>query len=216
MVNSPTAVPVCLSFSRIVFVCLAALLALAVPAADAAAQGRRARLSDDLVRRLQAGDTANHTIIVTGSPAQVSGLAQRHGLTVRKRLKTGAVLDVPAGALDALTRDGGVDQLSGNHRLRSQMAITNTAIGADQAWEGIAGIPGVTGEGVGVAIIDSGIADVPALRGRVWRASTSPTGADAGSIATATARTWRASWRRRGEAGMPRRAAWRRARTWST
>jgi serine protease AprX len=47
------------------------------------------------------------------------------------------------------------------------MAVTNAAIGADQVWEGFDAIPGVTGTGVGVAVIDSGIADVPALRGRV-------------------------------------------------
>ena len=47
------------------------------------------------------------------------------------------------------------------------MAITNAAIGADQAWEGIGGLPGVTGQGVGVAIIDSGIAEVAGLRDRV-------------------------------------------------
>ncbi len=168
MVQLPTAVSVCLfSFSRVASVLVVFVLVLILPAADAAAQARRARLSDDLVERLRAGDTADHAIIVTGSSVQVDAVARRHGLTVRKRLQTGAVLDVPAGALDALTRDPDVDQLSGNHRLTSQMAITNTAIGADQAWEAIGDLPGVTGRGVGVAIIDSGIADVPALRGRV-------------------------------------------------
>jgi serine protease AprX len=167
MVNLPTAVLVCLSFSRLAFVFLAALCALALSTADAAAQGRRARLSDDLVERLKAGDADGATVIVTGSDVRISAVAERHGLTIRKRLKTGAVLDVPAGVLDALTRDRDVDQVSGNHVLRSQMAITNVAIGADQAWEGFGAVAGVTGEGVGVAIIDSGIADVPALRGRV-------------------------------------------------
>ncbi|HEY6362518.1 MAG TPA: S8 family serine peptidase, partial [Vicinamibacterales bacterium] len=167
MLNSPTAVSVCLFVSRFVFVGLATFAAVAVPAAGAAAEGRHARLSDDLVQRLRAGDTARHTVIVTGSAAQVSAIAQRHRLTVRRWLKTGALLDVPEGALEALAQDGGVDQLSGNHRLSSQMTVTNTAIGADQVWEGLDGIPGVSGEGVGVAIIDSGIADVPALRGRV-------------------------------------------------
>ncbi len=167
MVKLPTVVHVCLQFLRKVFIFVAALLALVFPVADAAAEGRRARLSDDLVQRLQAGDTAGDTVIVTGSFARVSAVAARYGLTIRKRLKTGAVLDVPAGALDALSRDREVDQVSGNHRLRSQMAVTNAAIGADQAWEGIGGLPGVTGRGIGVAIVDSGIADVPALRGRV-------------------------------------------------
>jgi serine protease AprX len=167
-VQFPTAVSVCLFLIlRIAPVLFVAVLGLILPAADAAAQARRARLSDDLVERLRAGDSADHAIIVTGSSIQVDAVARRHGLTVRKRLKTGAVLDVPAGALEALTHDPDVDQLSGNHRLTSQMAVTNTAIGADQVWEAIGDLPGVTGRGVGVAIIDSGIADVPALRGRV-------------------------------------------------
>ena len=157
----------CLQFLRKVFIFVAALLAPVFPVADAAAEGRRARLSDDLVQRLQAGDTAGDTVIVTGSQAQVSAVAARHGLAIRKRLKTGAVLDVPAGALDALSRDREVDQLSGNYRLRSHMAVTNAAIGADQVWEGVGGLPGVTGRGIGVAVIDSGIAEVPALRGRI-------------------------------------------------
>ena len=120
----------------------------------------RARSPTTSSQRLQAGDTAADTVIVTGSARRVSAVAARYGLTVRKRLKTGAVLDVPAGALEALSRDGEVDQVSGNHRLRSQMAVTNAAIGADQAWEGIGGLPGVTGQGIGVAIVDSGIAEV--------------------------------------------------------
>src|SRR5688572_25054665 len=105
MVKLPTAVLVSLSFSRVVFGFLTALSALALTAADAAADARRARLSDDLVQRLKAGDIDDHTVIVTGSEAHVRAVAARHGLTMRKRLRTGAVLEVPAGALDALTRD---------------------------------------------------------------------------------------------------------------
>jgi serine protease AprX len=165
MVQLPTAAPVCLSFPRLLFVFVGFLLVL-LPA-DAAAQGRHVRMSDDLVERLRAGDVAGHEIIVSGSATHISALAERHGLIVRKRLKSGAVLEVPPGALEALTRDTEVDQISGNHRLRSQMTITNAAIGADQVWEGIGDLPGVTGAGVGVAIIDSGITEVRALRGRV-------------------------------------------------
>jgi serine protease AprX len=45
--------------------------------------------------------------------------------------------------------------------------VTNQAIGADQVQAGLAGLPGLTGAGVGIAVIDSGIAQVPALHGRV-------------------------------------------------
>ena len=47
------------------------------------------------------------------------------------------------------------------------MAVTHRAIGADQAWEGTLGLDGVTGAGIGIAIIDSGIADHADLQQRV-------------------------------------------------
>ena len=49
------------------------------------------------------------------------------------------------------------------------MGVTTVAIGADQVWEDgwAAGAAGVTGKGVGVAVIDSGVADLPELRGRI-------------------------------------------------
>ena len=47
------------------------------------------------------------------------------------------------------------------------MAVTHRAVGADQAWAGTLGVDGVTGAGIGIAIIDSGIADHAALQGRV-------------------------------------------------
>ena len=210
----PTAYQVCLSSSRLVFVFVALLIGL--PPADAAAQGRRARLSDDLVERLHAGDVANHQVIVTGSATQIAAVAERYRLSVRKRLKTGAVLEVPAGALEALTRDPEIDQISGNHRLRSQMAITNAAIGADQAWEGIGDLPGVTGQGIGVAIIDSGIAEVAGLRDRVVASVDFTDRHGRGSTATVTARTWPGLWPRPGEVVMTRRMVSRRARISST
>src|SRR5690606_15166716 len=107
------------------------------------------------------------SVILAGAPDRLARVARRHGLVMRKVLATAVVVDVPAGALDALSRDPEVDQLSGNHVLRAQMGVTTVAIGADQVWSGAGGLPGITGRGVGVAIIDSGIADVPALRGRV-------------------------------------------------
>src|SRR5207253_347592 len=80
--------------------------------AHADAQGRRARLSHDLVERLGPGDTSATSVIVTGTPQRVAAIAARHGLRIRKRLQSGAVLDVPAGHLRELADDGTLDQLS--------------------------------------------------------------------------------------------------------
>src|SRR5712691_2995975 len=135
----------------------------------AAAQGRRAHLSDDLQQHLDAGDSTATTVIVSGTPAQVAAIAARHGLRVRRTLTSGAVLDVPAGRLDEVAADADVPQLSGDHVMRGQMAVTDVSIGADQAWTGDFGPAGkgVTGKGIGVAILDSGVTVVPGLTGQV-------------------------------------------------
>ena len=130
---------------------------------------RYARVSADLAAQLQAGNTTDASVIVTGSQATVDAIAERHGLRIHKRLASGAVLDVPAGQLDALAADSDVDTLSSNYCLQAHMAVTTAAIGADQVWDDglVAGAAGVTGEGVVVAVIDSGVADVPELVGRI-------------------------------------------------
>src|SRR5690349_17311316 len=96
-----------------------------------AQSGHRARLSADLVQRLGSGDAAATSVIVTGTRQQIDRIAKRHGLLVHKRLDTGAVLDVPAGALAALAADAEVDQISGNLAVQAHDDITNATIGAD-------------------------------------------------------------------------------------
>ena len=141
------------------------------------AQGR-AHLSDDLQQHLDAGDATATTVIVTGTPDQIAAIAARHGLGVRRLLTSGAVLEVPAGRLDELAADADVPQLSGDHVIHGQMAVTDVSVGADQAWADIAvgsGVgrtndgagKGITGNGVGVAILDSGVTIVPELKGQV-------------------------------------------------
>ena len=141
---------------------------LIVMASDASAQGRRPRLSADLRHKVDAGDATPTSVILTGNRATVDAVAARHGLRIARRLATGAVLDVPAGALAGLATDAGVDQLSSNHEVWSSMAVTNEAIGATLLQS--TGLPqraGLTGKGIGVAVIDSGVARVPQLLGRV-------------------------------------------------
>src|SRR5204863_6634289 len=105
--------------------------------------------------------------IVTGSAAQIDAIAQRSGAGIGKRLSTGAVLTVTPEQLDALRQDGAIDHLSGDARVERMMAVTTKATGADQVWGGFAGLPSYTGKGIGVAIIDSGIAAHQTLRGKV-------------------------------------------------
>jgi len=130
---------------------------LALTADAFAAAGRKARLSADLADHLNAGSQAIR-VIVHGTRDEVDALAARYNLVVGRYLASGAVLLVNAGQLAALRDDGGVDHLSGDIRIKSSVdAATVEGLGADQAWAGSDGVPGVTGRGVSVAVIDSGI-----------------------------------------------------------
>jgi serine protease AprX len=134
---------------------LLAVLFVAFGASSAFAQ-HRARLSADLADHLAHGSQAID-VIVHGTPAQVDTMAARYNLVMTRRMKSGAVLRVNAGQLDALQKDADIDHLSGDLPIRSSMAVTNAAIGADQVWAGGDGLPPLTGRGVTVAVIDSGI-----------------------------------------------------------
>ena len=143
-------------------------LAVSVVCAASAEAGHRARLSRDLAERIAAGRADTVRLIVNGSDADVTAIASRHGARVAKRLRGAAVLEVPGHALDAMAQDPSVAHLSGDVPVRRLMAVTTEAIGADQVWSGaLAGLEGLTGRGIGVAVIDSGIANHPALRNRV-------------------------------------------------
>ena len=76
---------------------------------------------------------------------------------------------MPAGILSAVANDSEVDQLSSNYLVNAHMEVTNQTIGADLVQQGgwAPDIGPLTGAGVGVAVIDSGVAPMPELRGRI-------------------------------------------------
>src|SRR5262245_19476321 len=129
------------------------LLAAPRPAAAAHSERMRADLSDHLAVGSQTID-----LIVHGDAAEIDALGTRYNVRVKKQLKGAAVLQLTAGQLDALSRDEAVDHLSGDLRIQSStIEVTAESIGADQVWEGANGLPRLTGKGVTVALIDSGI-----------------------------------------------------------
>src|SRR5688572_2869907 len=135
---------------RVLFTLLALLLV-----SDADAQGRRPQVSEDLASQLRSGVAADATVIITGTQARIDRLAARHGLVVRKRLQSGAVLDVPGERLTGLANDAESGQVASNHRVGAQSDdITLVSTGADQLHDGVAGLGVVRGQGVGVAVID--------------------------------------------------------------
>jgi serine protease AprX len=151
-------------------------LALAILATPALAQ-HRARLGADLEAQLASGDT-DISVIVHGSRAEVDALATEYGVRVARYLKSGAVLKVNAGQLDALRGSTALDHLSSDAIVQSNADVTRETIGAIQVWAGTASNNPLNGRGVGVAVIDSGVDPRhTALAGRVV-ASVDFTGGD--------------------------------------
>src|SRR5215203_5063994 len=151
--------------------------ALTVFATSVDAGQRQARLSSDLSAHLDSGSGADVDVIVSGSVEKIARLAERHGLHIKRQLEFGAVFTVSTQSLEALSQDVEVEALSGNSRVHSSSALTTDStsaltthiVGADAAWAGeIETLGEVDGRGIGVAIIDSGIAtENPALQNRV-------------------------------------------------
>jgi len=133
----------------------------------------RAHLSDDLIAHERNYTTARKRVILTGDPAHIAAIAERHQLHVVNLLANGAVLSASSSERTELAADGEVPSVSGDMPVRTWMSVSNAAAAADQVRAGspgllgIGGIPGVTGQGVGVAIIDSGVNPHPALKNRI-------------------------------------------------
>src|SRR5207237_2469051 len=157
-----------LRFRRVVLVVASVLLvSVAAPASTHAESRQRARLSRALADRLTSRLEAPTDVIVTASDAAIDQLAIRYGARLKKRIHGGAVMEVTGGQLDALSLDADVPHIAGDVPVHRMMAVTTQSTGADQAWTGLEGWRGGTGRGIGVAIVDSGIAPHAALKERV-------------------------------------------------
>ena len=106
-------------------------------------------------------------MIVSGTQDEIQRLAERYGLTVAQQLNQGGALVGTPQQLEALSRDSEVEHISPDAIVESSMAVGTTSIGADQVWEGAGHFGRITGAGIGVAIVDSGISDHPDLGYRV-------------------------------------------------
>ena len=84
----------------------------------------------------------------------------------------GGAYRIPAGELEELARDPEVVHISLDHRLQSAgtapasafLDYYDAAVNAQAGW-----LLGLNGSGIGVAVIDSGITDVPDLHGQKYR-----------------------------------------------
>jgi serine protease AprX len=138
------------------------------------AQRHRAKLSSDLLAFEGRRTSASTRVIVRGSRSQIQALAARHGVPVARWLSDSAVLIANSAQVSRLASDTANDLLSGDPPVAPFMEISNASTAADQVRSGtsglllgIGGIEGMTGKGITVAVIDSGISWHPALDQKV-------------------------------------------------
>jgi len=131
-------------------------------------------VSSDLAQHEGKGNH-RHRVIVQSTDAGLATLRRGvHGL-LRKDLSPGGAvaLEVTDAELEALKRNPLFAHISGDLPVTGDMAITNKVTAATTVWQGTQGLlgllgtPGYKGAGVGVAILDSGIATHTALDTRV-------------------------------------------------
>ena len=139
--------------------------ALIVAGATTLAQAQD--LSDIYPPGLSISPDGSLRVIVPGTPEEIEQLARRYGIEIKRQLSSGGALEVTRAQLEALSQDSAVGQIAADAVVEATMAVSTTAIGADQLWSGLDGMGGTTGIGVGIAIVDSGIGSHPDLQDRV-------------------------------------------------
>jgi serine protease AprX len=131
---------------------------------------RRPTLSGDLTHAQ--GDRIR-LIVQPASEGDVSSLRGRLRGIVRRELQGAVALEVSRADFEAMSQDGSFAHISADAPVVADMAITNKVTGASAMWQGSGGLlgllatPGYNGTGIGVAIVDSGIAPHSALDSRV-------------------------------------------------
>jgi len=150
---------------------IALLLASSVLGLAGAGGGHRARLSQDLLKHEARRTKTRVRVIVHGDADEIQAIAGRHHLTVVNQLAESAVLAVNSTELSELAADPAVDHVSPDARVKLMMSISNTSTGATLVRQGTWGLlgligayPAVTGQGIGVAILDSGVSPHAALK----------------------------------------------------
>src|SRR5688500_13695203 len=132
---------------------------------------RRPTMSSDLSGHPKGPHT--HRVIVQGAGPGLGLLRGGLAGVLKRDLGEAVAIEVNDAQFEALKRNPNFTNISGDLPVVGDMAITNRVTGATTVWQGTPGIlgllgtPGYTGTGVGVAILDSGIATHSALDSRV-------------------------------------------------
>ena len=165
-----------MQFRRLIvlaLVCAAAVTA-AIPPRGLSTLRHRASLSDDLSAFAAAHSTSTVHVIAHGGDTDLAAVAARHGVRVVRVLDHAAVLEANASQIEALRSEPAILHLSGDLPVGDFMTVSNPATLADKVRAGqsggllgLGGIAGVNGQGVVVAVLDSGISSHKALTGKV-------------------------------------------------
>jgi serine protease AprX len=127
-------------------------------------------LSADLAAPGRLGDRIR-VIVQAPDGRDASTVRSRLRGVVRRELKAATALEVTRAELDQLAHDSAFAHISADAPVAADMAITNKVTGASSVWQGtqtlLSSTPGYTGAGIGVAIVDSGIAPHSAIADRV-------------------------------------------------
>jgi len=131
------------------------LLAVPVLAASVFAGAPNPKLDSDLANRATRSSSSGHSrVIVTLAPGQTLPASfQSYAVTERLDSVSAQVLDLPDSQLASLSADGSVQYGRGDRNVYKQDFRTDISSGSFFANRGL----GVTGKGVTVAVLDSGI-----------------------------------------------------------
>jgi len=146
---------------------LLAMLLLVLPATSAVnAQGDgKAKLAGDVSEALRgaAGDDLVPVIVQTVDEPSDAHFGRLHGrggvVKTRHASIRGYSARVPASQLEAFADDPEIEHISIDEPVKARMDVAYPAVKADLAYQEF----GVTGSGIGVAVIDTGVAAHPDL-----------------------------------------------------
>jgi len=151
----------------------AALIVSTLGLRGAPPEPHRARLAADLLLHHAANPFAKRRVILHGTPEQTAAIAARLRLQIVKLLSDAAVVLANGDEVKRLAAEDALETLSEDSIVVPDMSISNASTAADQVRAGQSGllglnsIPGVTGQGVVVAVVDSGISPHNALANKV-------------------------------------------------
>src|SRR5574341_275601 len=141
---------------------LAALAVVVALGVSLDSQAQPTSLSQELANFLDGRTEGTVRVIAVGDPNLVRSAGRRVGAWERRTLAQGVALEVSRNQLQQLVDEGIVQHFSPDLPVVTTMDVTNQATGTDQVWAGWGGLilglgsyRGVTGQGVGVAVVDS-------------------------------------------------------------